>query len=329
MLDGRPLHRVTFTALLPETLRDAPGPGQVWLDAYYCDERVAGISFAVELASKSTASGKQVCPLEQITTPGLAAAQRDFLREMASQVLPLNPRELPQPISASYRSLRKAASAFERAGWIPLVLEAFLQYHVTLAGEPALESPQGRQTLGLLRSRFERIIAKRYLKNSPPLQCLPYLRTYRQQAVRALLSSLLDYRNRIWGHPAFFPTEAQCRALEEAYGPKLEVILGILVSPDNPVSLVATGEDGVPEVITPFMGLASLPGTFEPAKPHQVYLVSSSGWIPLDPLVVWRSCQRCGGRHLRLAVGQKGDRLVYKAATGSCPAMDLRGMLAE
>ena len=210
-LDNRVHIRATLAARLPPQLVDVSGPGLVEIDIYYCAERICGVAFELPIGD---VGGRQAFQFERRMEAGEAKqAQRELASALRAGGFRIE--RLPEPIQRSYKTCVNASSPFESAGWIPIVLESFLRFHACLEAHPA--ASHGRETLGLLRNRFELLVGRH--RHDVSLSRLRYLGRYTQAPQKLALASLVDYRNRIWGHPAPFRPRRNARLWRLPIGP--------------------------------------------------------------------------------------------------------------
>jgi serine/threonine protein kinase len=362
-LDQRDYIRISFTAKLSDDFQDEEAYGRFMIDIYYCDERISGVSFDIPLEDKIFQSQVQnTCPqcgarmpqqmnfcgicgasilekdknnkplvveqvfkFEEHLSPGKAQKFMELF-DSAHSLKMEETKHLPMPIEIPYSKMNNVSTAFEKAGWIPLVFEAFLRYHICILNDPEkLRKQKGRQTLGLLRNMFESFLES---KNTISKQGVPkYLEIYRTEPYPWILSSLIDYRNRIWGHPKFFPSLEHCEELEVVYRKKLDILLHVICSKQQTIQLAVVNNEGGLQALPDLRKFDHYCKTLAELKSGQVVLVIDDELLSLDSIMYWGKCSLCDFNHLYLISGIDNDNPLYQEVTGSCTSQDVISLL--
>ncbi len=308
--------KLPLTVKLAAGQEGAPGPGRCAVDVYYCDECLYQADFELPLEDAADApDGEVVVYLRKLFPSFVArACQLATERIMHGHTTP-DVGRLPTPVSIPGYLMQNLRTMAEYAAWIPRVLEAFLRYHVcVMAAAGDVELPSS-DSLEDLREAFHRALTEPGVEEL--VQQLPYLKEYRKFHYQQLTRSLVDYQLRIWDEPAMFPNEDQCAELARTYRPKLDAVLSSMVEMDSLARLVVKGDDGQLMIMP---APAEDPATLFNADDFQaevVYLWAGERLFPLEPLVRYQVCPRCGGRHVFLWAG--GGEEGYTEVPGSCP----------
>jgi len=328
--------KVLPAAPLRVTLRDVPsiklpltttqasapeqGPIRCAVDVYHCDEALYHGTFDLPLAGQG-GEGDQSVRLSKVF-PAFIARACSNATERALDEAGAAPDTglMPAPVSIPGFLLETVRTNAEYAAWIPRVFEAFLRYHVCILTSvvEGADLPDV-QSLSDLREAFHRCLDQPGIEELVEQQ--PYLADYRKLHYQQLTQSLVDYQLRVWQDSATFPSEEQCAELAHMYRPKLNALLGGMVSqPDaSTARLVVKGGDGALLVMpgVPDDALAGLDA--DDLEGEVVYLWAGERLFPLAPAVQWQLCDKCGGRHVFLWAGRSGAEEFYTEVAGSCP----------
>jgi serine/threonine protein kinase len=318
MLRDVPKIKLPLTA----TLSDPPAAGPIHcaVDVYHCDECLYHATFDLALEGEG-GEGERAVPLRKVFPAFIARACRNATERALDEAggIP-DIGQMPAPVSIPGFLLETVRTNSEYAAWIPRVFEAFLRYHVCILTS-AVEGADlpDIQSLGDLREAFHRCLAQPGLEDLIEQQ--PYLADYRKLHYQQLTQSLVDYQLRVWQDAGTFPSEEQCAELARMYRPKLNALLGGMVSqPDASTARLVVKGGGGDLLVMPAVPDTALAGLDADAlEVEVVYLWAGERLFPLSPAVQWQLCDNCGSRHVFLWAGRAGDEDVYTEVAGSCP----------
>lgn len=208
---------------------------------------------------------------------------------------------LPFILQLSYREIIERESYFEKASSIPHALENFLIYHLSVAMADEEDVPWAKQkgnvTLGLQRNYFETILQSKKWKRRV-LEKIPYLHQFQQPLMKEIISQIIYYRNRFWGHNYRVPTKEQCKLLFECFIKKIQVLF-FTIYETFPHFLFVVNEN---TTIKTYPSNPSLSSEYQ-SLPTGVYW-SMGGRQPIKIMMAVEQCHVCHQEHLVYKMGK-------------------------